>query len=203
MRLFVLLLCLATAAVAQDQKKQEAAKPAASQTAPTPPAAPTSLGQVLERQVTGLERGFVALADAMPEDKFDFKPPDNLGEFNDVRTFAQQVKHVAAGMHMLAATLTGQKPPYTVEQATLGPAEFKTKAEILAFLKDGFAKAKAAVAGVNDKNALDMLPSPFSATAKSSRLAQANIIVWHGFDHYGQMVVYARMNNIVPPASRN
>jgi hypothetical protein len=204
MKLVTILLAMSLCAVGQEKKAEHAQQPppAAQPTAPQPAQQPPTIAQVLERQIGGLERQLVPLVEAMPEDKFDFKPSENAGAFKDVRTFAQQVKHVASGMHMLAAMQMGQPSPYTVEAAIMGPPELKTKAEILHFLKDGFAKAKQAAGLLTEKNATEMLQSPFGDT-KISRLAQSNIVVWHGFDHYGQMVIYVRLNNIIPPASRN
>jgi len=82
-----------------------------------------------------------------------------------------------------------------------GPANLKTKAEIVKFLKDSFAQAHKGVATVNEKNVTELLKFPF-AENKMTRFTAANIMAWHSFDHYGQMVVYLRMNGIVPPASR-
>jgi uncharacterized damage-inducible protein DinB len=83
-----------------------------------------------------------------------------------------------------------------------GPANLKTKTEIIQFLKDSFAQAHKAIATVNEKNVTELLTFPFSKENKMTRFSAANIMTWHSFDHYGQMVVYLRMNGIVPPASR-
>jgi len=50
-------------------------------------------------------------------------------------------------------------------------------------------------------NQLEQVPSPFGE-GKTTRGYMVSVVVWHSFDHYGQMVVYARMNGVVPPASR-
>jgi uncharacterized damage-inducible protein DinB len=76
-----------------------------------------------------------------------------------------------------------------------------TKADITNFLKGSFAYLHKAVASINDGNLLNPTKSPFSDSA-TTRLGLATLIVGHCFDHYGQMVVYLRMNGIVPPASR-
>ena len=65
------------------------------------PAEPKTVSQVLDSSVTNVENEFVPAADAMPEDKFSFAPTN--GEFKGVRTFGQQVKHVAAVNYILAA----------------------------------------------------------------------------------------------------
>jgi len=139
---------------------------------------------------------FIGAADAMPEDKYSFAP--TTGEFKGVRTFAQQVKHVAAVNYIFGAAILNEKPPVDVSGES-GPDSVKTKAEIMKFLKDSFAYLHNAVASINDKNALDEV-SLFGM--KLSRLGVGTFSTAHPFDHYGQMVEYLRMNGIIPPASR-
>jgi hypothetical protein len=62
--------------------------------------------------------------------------------------------------------------------------------------------AHKALATINDKNATEMIPSPFNPSSKSTRLSQGSSMTWHSYDHYVQMVMYLRMNSIIPPASR-
>src|SRR5882724_3984544 len=99
--------------------------------------APPTISSVINRQISGVERDFVPLAEAMPEDKFDFAPTN--GEFKGVRTFGQMVKHVAVTNQLLAAAMLGEKPPVTGDEAENGPAAIKTKAQIVQYLKDSFA----------------------------------------------------------------
>src|SRR5450759_4504518 len=68
-----------------------------------------SFAMVLDRALSGVEHEFVPAAEAMPEDKFNYAPTQ--GEFKGVRTFAQQVKHVAAVNYMLAGAILSEKPP--------------------------------------------------------------------------------------------
>ena len=82
------------------------------------------------------------------------------------------------------------------------PDAIKTKADIVKFLKDSFAYVHRAVRSINDGNLLSPIKSPFGE-GMVTRLGMATLIVGHCFDHYGQMVEYLRMNNIVPPASRS
>ena len=139
---------------------------------------------------------FIGAADAMPEDKFAFAP--TTGEFKGVRTFAQQVKHVAAVNYIFGATILNEKPPVDVGGES-GPDSLKSKAEIMQFLKDSFAYLHKAVASINDKNGLDSVDL---FGMKLTRLGVGTFSAAHPFDHYGQMVEYLRMNGIVPPASR-
>jgi hypothetical protein len=158
-----------------------------------------TMSQVLDGGIKIIESEFVPAAEAMPEDKYDFVPTS--GEFKSVRTFAQQIKHVAAVNYIVGAAILGEKPPVDTN-AEKGPDGVKSKAEIVNFLKDSYVYAHKAVAGITDANALEPIATPFSKT-KGTRVGLASVFSWHGFDHYGQMVVYLRMNGIVPPASRN
>jgi hypothetical protein len=100
---------------------------------------------------------------------------------------------------MLGAALLGEKPPIDLKGEN-GPDDIKTKDQIVKFVKDSFAYTHKSLATLNDKNAVEMIDGPFGD--KGSRLSLANVTIWHSFDHYGQMVVYLRMNGIIPPASR-
>jgi hypothetical protein len=154
--------------------------------------------QVLDRTVYNMEQEFIPAADAMPEDKFSFAPTN--GEFKGVRTFAQQIKHVAAVNYELGAAILEEKPPVDIN-GEAGPGNIATKADILQYLKDSFAYVHKAIATINERNLVETVRSPFGE-GKVSRMGLATSVSWHGYDHYGQMVEYLRMNNIIPPASR-
>jgi uncharacterized damage-inducible protein DinB len=154
--------------------------------------------QVLDRGVANVEHEFVPAAEAMPEDKFGFAPTN--GEFKGVRTFAEQVKHVAAVNYIFGAAILSEKPPVDVGEES-GPASVKTKSEIITYLKDSFTYVHKAVQTINEKNLVEPLKSPFGE-GTVTRLGLATSVAAHCFDHYGQMVEYLRMNGIIPPASR-
>ena len=139
---------------------------------------------------------FIGAADAMPVDKYSFAP--TTGEFKGVRTFAQQVKHVAAVNYIFGATILNEKPPVDTNEEN-GPEALKSKAEIMKFLNDSFAYLHKAVASINDKNGLDQVEL---FGMKLTRIGLGAFSTAHPFDHYGQMVEYLRMNGIIPPASR-
>jgi uncharacterized damage-inducible protein DinB len=153
---------------------------------------------VLDHTVLNLEHDLIPAAEAMPEDKFGFAPIN--GEFKGVRTYAQQIKHIAAVNYELAAAILDEKSPVDINEEA-GPASITSKADIIKYLKDSFEYVHKAIATINEKNMVMTVKSPFGE-GRVSRLALANSVAWHGFDHYGQMVVYLRMNGIVPPASR-
>ncbi|HUA15576.1 MAG TPA: DinB family protein [Verrucomicrobiae bacterium] len=154
--------------------------------------------QILNGSVSNLENEFVPAADAMPEDKYGFAPTS--GEFKGVRTFAQQIKHVAAVNYLLGSAILQEKPPVDIGGES-GPASMTSKADIMKFLKDSFAYVHKAINTIDDKNLIEPVKSPFGE-GMVSRLGLAAGVSSHGFDHYGQMVEYLRMNGIVPPASR-
>jgi DinB superfamily len=162
------------------------------------PAEHHSIAQVLDHSIAGVENEFVPAAEAMPEDKYSFAPTN--GEFKGVRTFAQQVKHVAAVNYLVGAAILGEKPPVELGGES-GPDSIKSKADIVKFLKDSFIYAHRAVNTINEGNLLTPIKSPFGQ-GMVTRLGMSTLIFGHCFDHYGQMVEYLRMNNIVPPASR-
>jgi uncharacterized damage-inducible protein DinB len=157
-----------------------------------------TISQVLDRALTMAEKDFVPAADAMPEEKFGFAPTD--GEFKGVRTFAEQIKHTAASNYEFGAAILSQKPPVETNDES-GPNSVKTKAEIMKYLNDSFAYLHKVIATINDKNAVEPLKSPFGE-GTITRLGMTTLTIGHIDDHYGQMVVYLRMNGIVPPASR-
>jgi len=147
-----------------------------------------------------VEDNIVTAAEAMPADKYGFAPTD--GEFRGVRTFGRQVKHLAATNYILAAAALGQDPPVDAGDEA-GPDAVRTKDEVLSYLKGSFAALGKAIAAIGD-HAIAVRTSPISPLqgGSATRLALIVEALIHSFDHYGQMVVYLRLNGVVPPASR-
>jgi len=188
--ILIVALCISTAAgLMQDGKSTAIAQ------APNTP----DIAAAVDQEIRTIEKQVVEAAEAMPEDKFNFTPEGLQlpgSDYKGVRTFALQVRHVAASNYILWSALTGDKFPKDYLGGN-GPETLKTKAEIIAFLKDSFAQGHKAAATLTVEN---MLQIPEHRT--SSRLHLATFAVAHAFDHYGQMVEYLRMNGIVPPASQ-
>lgn len=160
---------------------------------------PPTLASALDGEIAAVEKQIVDIAEAMPEDKFNFTPESlNIpgADYKGVRSFAGQAKHIAASNYFIWSPLTGQKLPEGLKDGS-GPEALKSKAEIIQFLKDSFALGHRAAATLTAEN---MLEAP--EKSKSTRLRLASFGVAHAYDHYGQMVEYLRMNGIVPPASR-
>src|SRR6202158_149146 len=195
-RIFLLFAAVIFALTGWEPGTQSAAGAAEAQDSQLPP---TTLASTLDREISDVEKQIVELAEDMPEDKFNFSP-ENLNipgsDYKDVRTFAVQVKHVAASNYFIWSPLTGDKLPEGLKDGN-GPENVKTKADILKFLKDSFALGHKAAATLTPQN---MLQPP--EHSQSLRLHLATFAAAHPYDNYGQIVEYLRMNGIVPPASR-
>ncbi len=160
-----------------------------------------SNAQIIDAFLTALEKRIVSVAEAMPAKKYSFAP--RCGEFKGVRTFAEQLKHIAADLYLDGAAILGENPPGDVEPGKTGSRAVRSKPEIIAYLKASFEYMHRAAAAIDDANAL--LPKPgFLPYGKDSttRLHVAIANVGHTNDHYGQLVEYLRMNGIIPPESR-
>jgi DinB family protein len=189
--LAVCLVLLGAAAAAPSVRAQGSA---------TPPQQPPTVSSVLNTYYGIVEQEVVSAAEAMPEDKYSFAPTN--GEFKGVRTFAEQVKHIGYANHLFFGPLMGENiDAKSIEQNANGPAELKTKAEIVQYLKDSFALGHRALATITSENSVTPLLKPVFPFL-NTRLGIATIGAFHPMDHYGQMVEYLRMNGIVPPASR-
>ena len=194
--LTAVLSLAAASAYAQAAKSSPAAGASAS------PSTPPTIASAIDREISIVEKQIVDAAEAMPEDKFDFSPAKlNLpgSDYKGVRTFGEQLKHVAASNYLIWSPITGEKPPDNVNDGK-GPDNMKAKADIVKYLKDSFAFGHKAVATLNSSNLVEPIKS--SSGRPTTRLFLATFAPAHCFDHYGQLVEYLRMNGIVPPASR-
>ncbi len=155
------------------------------------------VAKVLDRELVMLEKDLIPLAEAMPAEKWDFVP--TAGEFTGVRNFAQQVSHVAAAIYNSSAAILEEKLSPELVGTEAGPPRLKTKDELVIYLKDAIAYAHKAMAKLTAANLTDTVPAVWG---KAPRLFMADVVLWHSYDHYGQLVEYLRMNGIIPPASR-
>jgi hypothetical protein len=195
--LLLAVLIFTVTALRQGPKSAVAASfpqaPQAQQSLPT-------ITSIVDGEISAIEKQIVEAAEAMPEDKFNFSPESLKipgSEYQGVRTFAVQVKHIATSNYYIWSHITGDKLPDGLGDDGNGPANLKSKAEIIKFLKDSFALGHKAAATFTAQNMLEP-----AKNSKSTRLHLAEFGVAHAYDHYGQMVEYLRMNGIVPPASR-
>ena len=186
----VLVLGLATGLHAQTPANSG---PAAMATTQMDPA------KALDKMLSGLEGEFVGVAEAMPADKYNFAPtadyfkPGATTNFTDVRTFAQQVAHVAQANYFYFSGFSATPPPANLDAI----AKLTSKDDLIKALKDSFAYGHAAIATITPQNAFQIV----NPKRQSTPAILAAGAVAHAFDHYGQLVEYLRMNGIVPPAS--
>jgi hypothetical protein len=141
------------------------------------------------------EAQLMSIAEAMPEDKYGFVP--SSGNFEGVRSFGEQIKHVACAQFAFYNEIEGKTPPDLCEKG--GPSKAKTKAELVQYLKESYEYGDKVLATINDKNAQDRAAGRYAGP--NTKLGLAAISVGHLSEHYGQLVVYLRLNGIVPPTT--
>jgi uncharacterized damage-inducible protein DinB len=184
---FVAALALAAAlgslpAVAQ----QDAAKKTG------PPKAAKSLSQSVSEQWNDVGRKLIAMAEDFPEDKYDFKPTP------EQRTFAEQLLHAAGSNYFFINIAKGEKPP---AEENAPRSKYKTKADVVAFVKKSFEDGAAVIKAKGDAGLQGFMVDPFENQ-------QVRMFEWaygfaeHSGEHYGQLVVYYRVAGLVPPESR-
>ena len=154
---------------------------------------PKSIAESVSGTLQFAEGNFIGLAEAMPEDKYSYIP--TFGKFDGVRSFGEQVKHVACAQFAFFNEFEGKKPPEGCEKGGHDPA--KSKAELIKYLKDSFDYSNRVLATLTVKNALDRVEGRYAGP--NTKLGISVIAVWHITDHYGQLVEYLRLNGIVPP----
>jgi uncharacterized damage-inducible protein DinB len=166
-------------AQAQD-KKEPAIKP------------PDSQSKVVLDSWNDVGRKLIAMAEDFPEDKYDFKPTPAQ------RSFAEQLLHAAGVNYFFTNLALGKKVP-----AEENPKrdQFKTKADIAAYVKKAFADGAAAIQAKGDQGMSDLVVDPFEhQQVRISDMAYG--FIEHSGEHYGQLVVYYRVAGLVPPESR-
>ncbi len=159
-----------------------------------------SAAKIFDARIGEMEKEFIPLVEAMPAEKFNFAPRD--GAFKGVRTFGSEAKHAAFVLYEISSALLGEKNPSATGPNENGPESLENKAEIVKYVKEAFAYTHKAVATLTAENLMQETTDPFNPKGKRTRVDSASILLWHTYDHYGQMVEYLRMNNLVPPASR-
>jgi uncharacterized damage-inducible protein DinB len=156
------------------------------------PKPPDSESKVVLDSWNDIGRKLIAMAEDFPEDKYDFKPTPAQ------RSFAEQLLHAAGANYYFTNPVMGQKPP-AGEDPKRG--QYKTKADIVAFVKKSFADGAAAIQAKGDKGMSDLVVDPF-ANQQMRVLDLAYGFVEHCGEHYGQLVGYYRLSGLVPPESR-
>jgi DinB superfamily len=217
----IVVLAFSTAAAARAQSPDETTPPeknpppqaqepngaAPQQHEPTAAemSAKETVGSSLLRNFQYEEYEFRAAAEAMPSDKYGFRPkPGDFGGVypgygpKEMRSFGEQVKHVACANFAFAAELDGKQPPAACD--TGGPSPAKTRDELVVYLRDSFRALEKSLGAITAQNMFQPIEGPYAGP--NTRLGLAEVCIWHVADHYGQIVIYMRLNGIVPPASR-
>ncbi|HLY40728.1 MAG TPA: DinB family protein [Terracidiphilus sp.] len=181
-RLFLAIVLLACAfpTHAQDAMKKDAADKPADQEV-----------KVVLDSWNEIGRKLTAMAEDFPEDKYDFKPTPAQ------RSFAEQLLHAAGSTYYFTNTVMGLKTPAGEDPKR---DQYKTKADIVAFVQKSFADGAAAIQSEGEKGmTTEFVYFPHQ---KSRVLDIAYGIIEHSGEHYGQLVVYYRLAGLVPPESR-
>ena len=135
----------------------------------------------------GVKAILLRSAEKMPEENYAFKPTDGI------RSYGQIIGHVADAQYLFCSTVLGEKNPAPkIEQTKT------SKADLIGALKDAFAYCDRAYDGLTDASATQMVTFFGGDTPK---LGVLNTNAMHSIEHYGNLVTYMRMKNIVPPTS--
>ena len=177
--LLAVVLCTPIGTDAQAPAKDAAPKP------------PDSPSKVLLDSWNDIGRKLIAMAEDMPEDKYDFKPVPAQ------RSFAEQLLHASGANYFFINPVKGEKPP----EADPKRADYKTKAAVVDYVKKSFGEGAALISSKGDSGMSDVMIDPFSKNqARFSDFAWG--FIEHSGEHYGQLVVYYRVAGLVPPESR-
>jgi len=171
---------LAPLAHAQESDKTNAIKPAMGHS------------QAVIAQWNDIGRKLIAMAEDFPEDKYDFKPTPAQ------RTFAEQLLHATGVNYYFTNVVLGEKPP---ESENPPRDRYKTKADVVAFVKKSLADGAAAIQKKGDKGMSELVIDPYAH--QYVRIDDyAYGFIEHLGEHYGQLAVYYRVAGLVPPESR-
>ena len=136
-----------------------------------------------------VQKYMIRSAEKMPDADYSFTPAPG------VRTFAQQIAHVADDQYNLCAPVRGETRNARYREIEL---TLKTKVDLVPSLKQAFEYCDAAYDSVTAKNAAEVVP--FGNTTRT-KLSMLNWNTWHTWEHYGNLVIYFRLKGVVPPSS--
>ena len=135
---------------------------------------------------TGAAKILARAAETMPEEHYDFRPVDS------VRTFGQIVGHIADSQYLFCSAARGEKNP-----APKSEVQKRSKAELLKALEDSTAYCRSVYAALTDASSVETI----AFMGGKPRLGVLNVNSIHAIEHYGNLVTYLRMKNLVPPTS--
>jgi uncharacterized damage-inducible protein DinB len=138
-------------------------------------------------QLGGLSGFVIRSAEKIPDDLYSFRAT------SEVRSIAELFGHVADALFSMCSTAAGTKPPRSgIEKTVI------KKPELIAALKEGVSYCNTVFDGMTDQKGTETVPFYFGPTPRLSVLYFA---VTHTYEHYGNLVTYMRLKNIVPPSS--
>lgn len=150
-----------------------------------------SESQIVLAQWNEIGRKLIAMAEDFPEDKYDYKATPL------VRSFAEQLLHAAGSMYYFTSPAQGQAVPGEDPPRS----KYKTKADVVAYVKKAVEEGAAVIKSKGDKGMNDLATDP-ETKQKTPLYAMAFGLIEHSGEHYGQLVVYYRLSGLVPPESR-
>lgn len=185
--LTALVFCVFVAGnvLAQAQGAKQAPKPAA------------SASDELLAQWNEVHNKLIEMAKDFPEDKYDFRVQ------KDERTFAENLLHIAGVDYIFLNAVSGTKagPDFGKDPENPSRSVYKTKADVVRLLELATAEGASLIKKLGDAGMNKVVKYPFG-----NMMAHASFLLWgdleHCGEHYGQLVVYYRANNMVPPESR-
>lgn len=160
-----------------------------------------SPSKALDDMLKLFEGECLGVAKTMPAEKYSFAPSASTfaagqgAKFDGVRTFAEQATHLIQANYYFYSIISGLKPD--VDMKAIGA--MTTKEQIVPALAASFAFAHKSIATITPANAFETIKG---ADGMQTRATLAAFGVAHGYDHYGQLVEYLRMNGLVPPGSK-
>lgn len=152
----------------------------------------SSVSQAVSQNWNEIGRKLIAMAEDFPENKYDYKPTPSVG------SFAQRMIHAAAANYFFTNLAMGKKAPAEEDPKR---DQFKSKADIVSYVKKSFADGAAAIKSKGDRGMSALIVDPFSN--QQTRVSDfAYGLIEHSGEIYGQLTVYYRMAGLVPPESR-
>jgi uncharacterized damage-inducible protein DinB len=140
-----------------------------------------------------MARKIIEMAEDFPEDKYDYKPTP------EVRSFRQLLLHIAAVNYFFTNAAEGREVAPAEDDPA--PEKYRTKANAVRFLTQSFADGATAIQNKGARGMGQYIQHPFGSRQTSLNNLCRDISE-HSAEHYGNLVVYYRLNKMVPPASR-
>ena len=150
--------------------------------------------EALRAHLTRLRGMLVAIVAAMPEDKYDFRPT------KDVRSFREMVLHLISDNYTHLGYAAGKSKEDT-DKLVEKYKNIKTRSEMLAGLRESYDYGDKVLADISDQNAMDKVTA--MRGEHTNRIGAVLEAFEDQMDHYGNLVVYLRLNGIVPPDTEN